>query len=39
MGERGMPIGFWWEKQKGRDVQEDLDVRGEYIKTNLTKVG
>jgi hypothetical protein len=26
-----MHIGFWWESQKERDEQEDLDVGGRII--------
>jgi hypothetical protein len=25
-GRRGMYTGFWWEKQKERDYEEDLHV-------------
>jgi hypothetical protein len=31
MGRREMHIGFWWERQKERDHQEDLDVGGRKI--------
>jgi hypothetical protein len=33
MGRRGMHVGFWWESQKKRDNQEDLDVGGRIILT------
>jgi hypothetical protein len=26
MGGRGMHIGYWWRRHKGRDRQEDQDV-------------
>jgi hypothetical protein len=28
---RGMHIGFWWECQKERDYQQDIDVGGKII--------
>jgi hypothetical protein len=28
MGIRGMPIGYLWEIQMGKDLQEDIDVSG-----------
>jgi hypothetical protein len=31
MGRRETRIGFWWERRKGRDHQEDLDVGGRII--------
>jgi hypothetical protein len=31
MGIRGMHTGFWWENQKERYRQEDLDVGGRII--------
>jgi hypothetical protein len=31
MGRRGTHIGLWWESQKERDHQEDLDVGGRII--------
>jgi hypothetical protein len=30
-GRRGMHGGFWWESQKVRDHQEDLDIGGRII--------
>jgi hypothetical protein len=26
-----MHVGFWWESQKERNYQQDLDVRGRII--------
>jgi hypothetical protein len=31
MGKRGMHIEFWWESEKGRDRQEDLDIDGRIM--------
>jgi hypothetical protein len=31
MGRRGMHIGFWWEIEKERDNQEDIDINGNII--------
>jgi hypothetical protein len=28
---RGMHIGFWWESEKERDHEENLDVCGRII--------
>jgi hypothetical protein len=30
-GRRGLHVGFWWESQKERDHQEDLDIGGRII--------
>jgi hypothetical protein len=30
-GRRGMHLGFWWESQKERDHQEDVDINGRMI--------
>jgi hypothetical protein len=39
MGRTGMRIGFWWESQKERDHQVDLDVGGRLIlKLNLREI-
>jgi hypothetical protein len=42
MGKVGMHIGYWWESQKERDHQEDLDMGGENntrIKMDLREIG
>jgi hypothetical protein len=31
MGRRRMHVRFWWEGQKERDHQEDMDVGGKII--------
>jgi hypothetical protein len=31
MGLRGMHIGYWWESQKERDHQQDLEAGGRII--------
>jgi hypothetical protein len=31
MGRTGMNALFWWESQKERDHQEDLDIGGRII--------
>jgi hypothetical protein len=31
MGRERMHIGFWWESQKEREHEEDLDVCGRII--------
>jgi hypothetical protein len=31
MERRGMYVGFWWECQKERDHDEDLDIGGRII--------
>jgi hypothetical protein len=30
-GRSGMDLGFWWENQKEKDYQEDLDIDGKVI--------
>jgi hypothetical protein len=40
MGRRRMHVRFWWEGQKERDHQEDMDVGGKIIlKWILDRVG
>jgi hypothetical protein len=35
MERRRMDIGFWWESQKERDHQKDLDVGGRMISEQI----